>query len=703
MKQSRCRIYRSYILIALLICVPLFYAEPGLFGIALPDAFNFPKQYLATAGALALFLIFAFDLISRGRLHISWNRSMSALSLFILWSCISLLWAPGPHLGVREIGRWCIVWIIFLSAMNDLTAEGRASAALRTAWIVALVVSSVALMQFFGVDFSSYRGGRFRIYSTLGNPNYVASYLAVVIPSAYLSWLSSRPRRSMSALSLIVSLSGTAALLASGSRGGIASLLLGTIIAVAILKPPIVRRRLLLLVLAASALFVFVYLPSPLNRYSAQSVEKFAEIGAPRYGTAWRMLVWNIGWRIGLEHPLRGSGSGSFTLLYLSRMAEFLKEPGHVRYLLFAESGIDFAHQEYLQIWIELGLIGIIFFAWFLLSLLATAFRKSRGEDLPDWMIASLSACCAAFLIEGMVSFPFHLWASAVTFFVFGGILAARHRVEKVILIENTFSRIMAAILATGIALIVSYSSLCSIISEVHSEWGFNAYSRGERDLAIKEFTLSTLWQPRNGQARFFRGLCLSEEGRYGEAIQELRTALETYSRQEVYLEIGKAYEKAGQVQEAAFFMETARLMKPLNQDALIEKGNQLFRAGDMNGAADCYRGVLYLAPDSFTAARNLAVSLQAMGRNEEALRFYNRAVELGAADVDLYVNMGSIYAQKGDKERARSLWRKALSINPAERSALENLKRLDLRDGEPAKGRNGEPVKERNGEPATR
>jgi len=72
----------------------------------------------------------------------------------------------------------------------------------------------------------------------------------------------------------------------------------------------------------------------------------------------------------------------------------------------------------------------------------------------------------------------------------------------------------------------------------------------------------------------------------------------------------------------------------------------------------------------------------------DAALRLYARAMEIGAADADVYVNAGAMWARKGDARRARELWGKALVIDPGNGRARVNLERLG---GERSNRRTGE------------
>ncbi|MCX6340048.1 MAG: tetratricopeptide repeat protein [Candidatus Aureabacteria bacterium] len=679
MIPNRFQTYRFHILLALIFIIPVFYIEPLLFGVELPDAFSFPKHYVIQFSALLIFLLFCFELVIRRELRFAWGKGMLPLSLLIVWSFISLLYTPGFHIGVRECGRWCSIWMIFFSAMNDCTSGKGVAQLARSACISASIVSSIALLQFFGFDFSFRRGILHKVYSTLGNPNYIASYLAVVLPLGYFGWIYPAATRRAAASFLVFSIAGTAALFATGSRGGIAALLLGVFIVARLLRLPLKRFKPYALILVIAALFVFLYLPSPLNHYSMAAVGKISDIASTtRAGTAWRVMVWEIGAGMALEHPFRGSGIGSLNILYLPHLARFLNQREHKNFLPLAGEGIDYAHQEYLQVWIELGFIGLLLLLWFIVSIVASGFTMTREARDRSGMPAALCAGCSAFLIEGMVSFPLHLWASTVTFSIFAGILASRHSTVKTIRISRPASRVAVALSSSALFAVLLLSSIRTVISEAYCGRGMREFHAGRIASALGELTAAIRWQPQNGRARSFRGICLAKDKRYAEALQEMHAALTTYNHPALYLEIAELYLALGDKADAAHFISAAVSTRPLDSAAWLEKGSLLYNSGNLTGAADCYAHALRIKPDSPEAARNLAVAYQAMGKLEDSFRMYERAVELGVENADVYANMGSIRALRGENDRARSLWLKALAIDPHNRNARENLRRLD-------------------------
>lgn len=686
--------FRFYALLALLILTPLIYVEPFIFNINMVDAFTVPKRFIVQTAALALMLSYVVELAWLKRLSIRWSRSASAFALFLLWALISLGYGPSLPAGMRELIRWGCYGVIFFSALNEFHTSERKASIVPAALIPASISSLLAIAQYFGWDPSLLRGGTQRIYSTVGNPNHLASYLAIVLPLACFGWLFAPHRRGRSALIRLSLIVGTAALLLCGARGGWIAFFAGVAASTSILKWPAERIRVLALGLILVILVTFVALPSPINRYDTTSLRKISELAVPpandspnpaQGGVAWRIMVWDIGSRMGKERPLFGWGFGSFNVLYLDRLADFLNVPERQKYAPLAEQGIDYVHNDYLQTWIEMGLIGLAPFVWFIISLITDGFarvKRMAGED--RWISGALLAGCTASLVEGLVSFPFYLWSTAAVFFVFAGAIASEGSREKIIRLERLpLARFPGLLLVAAIlfSLICVRNILGTLVSEAWLSRGVPLFYDGKHAIALKEFKRAICWQPNNGQARFFLALCLSEKGRDADARRELLVASRTFSRQALYVQLGRTYGRLGDKETAMRILDKAILMLPLNPNAWVEKGNLLYDSGAVEKAYACFQKSDSLKPGYFPAVRNMAVSLHALGRSDEALKAYEKALELNPREVDLYVNMGALLVSMGDKQRAREVWQRALSIDPTNKMARENLRRLEKRE----------------------
>ncbi len=686
MNDGRLGRLRSRIVLSLIFALPLLYLEPRLLGISFPDAFLFPKRYLVEILSTLLLALCVADLALGGELLLPRPGTVPVL-LFIGWNCATLFRAPSFHEGWKEALRWACYGMIYIAAADSLRGPARARALAFSALAPAAVVSLHSIAQYYGLDPSAFRGGGGSVYATLGNPNYVASLLAVSLPLAYWGWLCPGDGRRAAACGA-VSLLGTAAILLTRARGGLAALLAGTIAGLLFSRARIARPRLVALALSAAAMALLLSLPSPLNRYDTLTVRKFAELsGAGQGGTAWRLMVWRIGLRMAARRPLAGSGPGSFKLLYLPRQAEFLAEPSHAAAASIAEGGIDFVHNDYLEVLIETGIAGLALFLWMLAAMVAPLRRSVPGDARPEWIRAGAWAGCVALLAEAAVAFPFRLWPSAAVFFALCGALEAGGGRGAALRLERRVERVAAGI-AMGPVMLLSIGFISfSLLAELHYARGFGLFQDGKTGPASVELARAAGWQPHHGCARFFRGLCFSARGDYEAAIEEMRESRRTYARQALYLEQGRILGKLGRRAEALDELDLACAVLPRDPDAQAEKGVLLFEGGDPRGAADCFSRALALTPGSYSSTRNLAVCRDALGETDEALRLYLRAIDIGPADADLYLNAGAILARRGDTRRAKEFWEKALAMDPGNRKARANLERL-AKNSRPAAGR---------------
>src|SRR6185369_4146011 len=85
----------------------------------------------------------------------------------------------------------------------------------------------------------------------------------------------------------------------------------------------------------------------------------------------------------------------------------------------------------------------------------------------------------------------------------------------------------------------------------------------------------------------------------------------------------------------------------------------------DYNQALNLYRQALGADPDNYRIMNNIASSLLRMGQPDEALLFVNRALAQKGDYVSALVNGGIAYGKKGDDETARSMFARAVDLEP--------------------------------------
>lgn len=99
--------------------------------------------------------------------------------------------------------------------------------------------------------------------------------------------------------------------------------------------------------------------------------------------------------------------------------------------------------------------------------------------------------------------------------------------------------------------------------------------------------------------------------------------------------------------------------------EALKNEGNARRAAGDLEGAAERYRGALALRPDYADALYNLGVVLEDAKRLAEAEHCFQRCRELDARDRDALFRLARVVAAQGRADDAIPLFREALALDP--------------------------------------
>ena len=81
---------------------------------------------------------------------------------------------------------------------------------------------------------------------------------------------------------------------------------------------------------------------------------------------------------------------------------------------------------------------------------------------------------------------------------------------------------------------------------------------------------------------------------------------------------------------------------------------------------------------DTLEALFQRSTQAAADGRYEDALNGYARLIQSGVDDVDVYVNIATVYAKRGDLPHAILYFEKALKVTPGDKAAAEDLQHVE-------------------------
>jgi O-antigen ligase len=314
------------------------------------------------AGALVVLAWLAVASTQKGRVRNFFSEHPGlayALIAFVGWSTVSIAWSESTSGAASSVSRYALNAVLL--PVGYAAIRNRHDA-LR---ILAVIVVGATIAAISGILSPATEPGLYgRASGAVGDPNELAAALVVglALATAFAvnRHVDSRWRIS-SAIAAVLCLAG---ILLSLSRGG----LLG--VGAALLFAVILGGRWRWRVLTVCATLATVGVTYFALVASLPAKERVLNVG----GGTGRLDLWTVGWRMVEAHPFVGVGSGQFA----NSSVHYLLQPGAIQRGDLILSTPKVAHNTYLNVLAELGIIGEVLFVAILVLCLGCMWRAIR-------------------------------------------------------------------------------------------------------------------------------------------------------------------------------------------------------------------------------------------------------------------------------------------------------------------------------------
>lgn len=262
-----------------------------------------------------------------------------------------------------------------------------------------------------------------RVFSTLGWPIYLASYLTLMMGATLALYFDEKKRWErgvwLAALAII-----SVCWLYTYTRGAMLGVGATVLIILFLARHRLGSVRPLILPLAVVAVAMLAaqllspYPTNVLTRIEATNLASAPE-EVPEGGdtsTKTRLLMWRDTVPVIMERPLLGHGPDN------SEQAFARYEGEDLRALLFGEEVVDKAHNELLQVAATTGLLGLVAYLWIFVSYFRHAYRSG------GWPLLALSGGVLAYILQLQTAFT--TIATGVTFWAILGVSVAIMRLQ---------------------------------------------------------------------------------------------------------------------------------------------------------------------------------------------------------------------------------------------------------------------------------
>jgi len=314
-------------------------------------------------------------------------------------------------------------------------------------------VAGVGIMQYFGINLVPLNGliakNQGLGYSTIGNPNFLGTYLTLMLPIFIFTFVKTKKWPSLIPCSVIYF-----CLLSSNTRGAwIGSAIAFGLLSFFIVKEKIHPKRLIIVVVTFVGLTIFFSMVNPnftgrfssvftdfnkLNSGISQKKEKAEKVGQEQpemieqpvdvsgiaqLGSS-RIYIWQKTWILIKERPLTGYGIETMGMVMEER---FAKE----NQTYFGSMRVDKAHNEYLHIAYSSGVIATLSYFLFQASVIVTGLKTIRNAKGTKWYFMSIPLVCSVvgYLFQALTNIS--TVSVAYIFWIFCGMIIVNQSHNK--------------------------------------------------------------------------------------------------------------------------------------------------------------------------------------------------------------------------------------------------------------------------------
>jgi len=665
-------------IIGLVILVPIVF-YPWCITVFIPA-----KEMIAEVLVILGLMFWGFKIIDKGKLKfISTPINLSVLS-FILICVLSLIWSNNIFASLRDLRLFWAGLLLYFITINNVSNQRQVNRIVNILLIVGALFGIYGIFQYIGIDFPIWSSatGRNRVLGLFGNVNFFAEYLIVPLPIAVSLFLVSR-NKFKKILLLIASLAMGISLIVTFTRGsylglGVSLIFMFLLFIISRGKNFIKNnKKFFIAILVAITIITFLFvIPTPLNKSGTVISQIKNRISVTQLtqdsSIKRRIATWKFTVLMIKDHPLLGSGIGTYKYNTLRYQAEFFGQ-GENR-SLYPHGFADKAHNEYLQLWAEMGIVGLGIFIWLIISYFSYGLKMLRKikDEYRQGIVIGLMGAVVAVLVDGIFGFPLHLPATVMLFWLAIGLTvvlgltedgysvnASSLRSDYIRKIEKMEIKnkkrtskqckktvgipILKPVLYICVVLLAFFLSTIAVRPFIARTYWFRAEketNRSDIDLneTINNYFEVLKWDPYLGEVYYTIGKILMNNGFYTPALEYFKKAEKYVDLPGLPLGLARIYinkdmldEASIKLKQAITYQDSEKLMLPLYS----ELGNIYLKLKQYEQAKLVFEDALKINADFIDARYGLARAYLNQGLFTEALIEFQKVIELAPDSIE--------------------------------------------------------------------
>jgi O-antigen ligase len=562
----------------LLLLWPLVLLTPHLPGVPRPAVDGLPwRQELFLSFLLTVSLILVWlrrDSLKYEALRKN-SRAITFLALFVCWILLSSIWANDRYQALHLAMQWTCYLFFFVLLLCASTKSIRKSIPILVVVVWILIASSV-LETWFGAPITdgSLRVAVKPILRASGTFGELMGVCGVLFAGFSLC-----VRRTRRAVLLIATAVGCwLAALQSLERAPFIATAAGLLLLV--ITALVVRQRnqylrIALLSTAVVAVFVSQSLPVAKEPEALSIAGRLDPHLQNDSNTHARLLLWAIGFEMLKAYPLTGVGGGNYQASYNDARTAFASNHPNSSLVGINDHLLPmFAHNEYVQMLAELGVVGFALFVGFIVTILWEAFRGWRSSRNRMMILTSGSAILTFMLSSGASASSFRSIGGGLLLFFAAAIVlrSKRRQVTHKLPESKIFLRVATATTAVALTFFSIQATGTTLLALAE---------RSNPAETERYYKASLRVYPSSAAANFSYGMWLYSKNRFAESVPMLEKALAGGLNSSICYEyLAAAKDASGDDQAAERTLETAVKVYPGSVFLLTRHAVALQRLG---------------------------------------------------------------------------------------------------------------------------
>lgn len=633
----------------------LFFLTPLILWPFTSEVFEFNKMMFVYLLTILIASVWAIKSFIDKKFEIAKTPLDIPILLFLASQIISTIVSINPHTSLFGYysrfhgGLMSTVSYVtlFYALITHFQGESKAIKNLITAIITsAAIIAIYGVLEHFGIDKNIWiQDVQSRVFSTLGQPNWLSAFLIAILPLSLFQLVSSR-NNSHRLLYTGLSLLYLVAILFTKSQSGIAAT--GVVLVLFFIITAIQKKKSLLLLAFIPLTFLILTFKGDYVRQTLSSLNKINPFYSDSLTIATkenigrsggsdsmtiRRIVWEGAIKLGLQYPLFGTGVETFGYSYYS------VRPAAHNLTSEAEFLYNKAHNEYLNFLATTGFVGLATYLILIISILYLFLNKknviaSEAKQPPTSELKMpLLLGFISILITNYIGFS--VVNIALFFFLYPAIYLALTQ-------KGAFRLKTLKINPSFGIFIVSVAAIWLVVSLYRSWVADIAYNKGKGSL------------------------------------EEAEKAVKFNPKEPIYYaQLGNIYSLVATqiiVPQIAEIPSTSSADIKKQANSVLDKYISL-SIENINKAQSLNPYNLNILKTK--AKTELTLATINAKYQQSALNTLTEITRLSPTDSNNFLNLGILYQSQGKNDLAKQSFEKALLLNPTSNQAIQYLKQL--------------------------